>query len=285
MAADNTRQASKAGSTRTQIGKSSVARNAATASADPVVPSRLKQLGIELLGAIEDHRKWINSDRARALETAFAVAGRLLAYAAYIALAYLAFDSFVAIRSGLTAGIYAIPEHTDGSRVALFTILATGLVGPIAIILIGVGIGWIYNLTTAAANRLFPRFVQPLVHPSILFSLVAAFAAFHAAVTATVASGYFYAKVNIEAASPQEAVSIKVIEIPNRDDPEAPEEIARDAPSERELVRLRSMFSSGQPCVQDTQGKELKPQDVDARPEPGLAPGRDCPETKTPVRE
>src|SRR4030067_2113530 len=124
MAPDNARQESKAGSARKPIGKSSVARNAATASA---VHSWLKQLGTELLGAIEDHRKWINADRARALETAFAVSGRLLTYAAYIALAYLAFNSVVAIRSGLTAGIYAIPEHTDGSRVALFPILATGL--------------------------------------------------------------------------------------------------------------------------------------------------------------
>jgi hypothetical protein len=239
----------------------------------------LSQQARELTGAIEDHRKWINSDRARALATTFEVSGRLLTYVAYIFLAYLAFTSFVGIRNGLTTGLYTIPVPSEGSRVALFNILATGLVGPIAIIAIGIGIGWMYNLTTAAANRVLPRFVQPLVHPSIMFAVVTAFVAFHAAVTATAARGYLYAKANVEAASPQETASIasiKVIEIPGRDVPSDAEDTGHVSSNEREVVRLRSMFNSTRPCPKEGQGTELNPQSEVARPEPGLAPGRDC---------
>lgn len=245
----------------------------------------LRQLATELFGAIEDHRKWINSGRARNLETTFEVSGRFLGYAAYIALAYLAFNCVVDIRSGLSTGQYAIPEHVDGSRVALFNILATGLVGPIAIMVIGIGIGWMYNLTTAAANRVLPRFVRPLVHPSIMFAVVVAFAAFHAAVTATVARGYLYAKANIEAASPQEAASIKVIEIPGRDVPSDAEDTGHVSSSEREVVRLRSMFNGGRPCPKEVQGTDLNTQPEAARPEPGLAPSRDCQAEKTAPHE
>ena len=283
MAAENTRQHNGTASATTQADKPSTGRNANTASASAL--SWLRHLTIESLGAIEDHRKWITSDRARTLGSIFEVSGRLLAYAAYISLAWLAFNSFVDIRNGLTTGTYVIPAPSDGSRVALFNILATGLVGPIAIIVIGVGIGWIYNLTTATANRVLPRFVQPLVHPSILFAVVAAFAAFHPAVTATVARGYLFAKANIEAASPQQAVSIKVIEIPDRNVPDVPEVTGHDAPTERELVRLKSMFTSGRPCSNEGQGTELNPQSEVARPEPGLAPGRDCQAEKTAPHE
>jgi hypothetical protein len=260
--------------TRRQNNESSIVRNTNENRAGGT--RLLRQLAIELFGAIEDHRKWINSDRARALGTTFEVSGRLLTYAAYIALAYLAFTSFASIRNGLTTGLYTIPEHSDGSRVALFNILATGLVGPIAIMAIGIGIGWMYNLTTAAANRVLPRFVRPLVHPTIMFAVATAFAVFHAAVTATVARGYLHAKANVEAASPQEAVSVKVIEIPSPDAPSVSEATDQVSTSEREVVRLRSMFNGGRPCSNDVQGAELNPQPEVARPEPGLAPSRDC---------
>lgn len=274
MATDNTRR---------QNNESSIGRNTNENRAGGT--RLLRQLATELFGAIEDHRKWINSDRARALGTTFEIAGRLFAYAAYIALAYLAFNSFVAIRNGLTTGLYAIPEHIDGSRVALFNILATGLVGPIAIMAIGIGIGWMYNLTNAAANRVLPRFVRPLVHPTVMFAVVTAFAVFHAAVTATVARGYLHAKANLEAASPQEAVSIKVIEIPSPDAPGVSEATDHASSSERDLVRLRSMFNGGRPCSNDVQGAELNPQPEVARPEPGLAPSRDCQVEKTAPHE
>jgi hypothetical protein len=235
----------------------------------------LSQLASELKGAIEDHRNWINSDRASVLGTTFDVSGRLLAYAAYAALAYLAFNSFVSIRSGLAGGIYAITEQNDGPRVALFYILASGLAGPIILITIGIGIGWIYNLTTAAANRLFPRFVRPLIHPSIMLAVAAIFAAYHSAVTATMARGYLVAKANIIAASPQETASINLIENPSPEVQGAPEATGQDSPSDRGLVRLRSMFTN-RPCANDGQGAELNPQSEDTRPEPSLAPGRDC---------
>lgn len=283
MASENPRQQDSAASATTRTGQPSVVRNANTVYAGTI--SWLSQQARELTGAIEDHRKWINSDRARALATTFEVSGRLLTYVAYIFLAYLAFTSFVGIRNGLTTGLYTIPVHNDGSRVALFNILATGLVGPIAIIAIGIGIGWMYNLTTAAANRVLPRFVQPLVHPSIMFAVVTAFVAFHAAVTATAARGYLYAKANIEAASPQEAASIKVIEIPGRGVPSDAEDTGHVSSNEREVVRLRSMFNSTRPCPKEGQGMELNPQPEVARPEPGLAPNRDCQVEKTAPHE
>lgn len=243
----------------------------------------LSLLASELMGAIGDHRNWINSERARVLGTTFDVSGRLLAYAAYAALAYLAFNSFVSIRNGLAGGIYVIPEQNDGSRVALFYILASGLAGPIILIAIGIGIGWIYNLTTAAANRLFPRFVRPLIHPSIMFAVAAIFAAYHSAVTATVARGYLVAKANIIAASPQETASINPIEIPGPEVQGVPEATGQDSPSDRELERLRSMFAN-RPCVNDGQGADLNPQSGVTRPEPGLAPGRDCRSVKPALR-
>jgi hypothetical protein len=274
MTVENTRQQRSVVSATTQSDKPSAGQNANTVRA--VLFRWLRHQAIEWRGAIDDHRKWINSDRARALGSTFEVSGRLLTYVVYIILAYLVYTSAVGIRNGLASGLYTIPEHSDGSRVALFTILATGLVGPIAIIAIGIGIGWIYNLTTATASRLLPRFVQPIVHPSILFAVAAAFAALHPAVTQTAAKIYLTAKANIEAASPQETVAIKVIEIPARDVPTGLETTAHVAPSEREVARLRSMFNSGRPCSKDGQGKELNPSSEDARPEPGLAPNRDC---------
>jgi len=237
---------------------------------------RLGKLAVEIRGAIEDHRKWVNSDRARALGTAFEISGRLFTYAAYAALGYLAYNSFVAIRNGLAAGIYVVPVQSDGPRVALFNILAGGLVGPIVIVAIAFAIGWAYNLATAAARRYFPRFVQPCVHPSILFAVVAAFTAYHSTVTTMAAKSYLYAKTNIDAASPDEVVSIKVIEISGQEISHIPDIANHDTPSERELVRLRSMFERGRPCPKENQGTTSNPQTEVVRPEPGLAPGRDC---------
>ena len=274
MEAENTRRRGSAASTTTQVSKPSAGQNTNTVRAD--LFRWLNHRAIELRGAIEDHRKWVNSDRARTLGTTFELSGRLFTYAAYIALVYLAFNCYIGIRNGLAAGVYIIPEQNDGSRVALFNMLAAGLVGPLVIIAIGVGIGWLYNLTTATAHRLFPRFVQPWVHPSILFAVVAAFAAFHSTVTATAAKSWLYVKTNIEAASPKEVVSIKVIEIPGPVVPSAPEATGDGYSSERELVRLKSMFNSARPCSKDGQGTTLNPQSEVARPEPGLAPSRDC---------
>jgi len=245
----------------------------------------LSHLVTEIRGAVADHRNWIDSDRARVLGTTFDVSGRFLAYAAYIALAYLAFNSVLDIRYGLAAGIYSIPEQVDGTRVALFYVLAGGLAGPIAIIVLGIGIGWLYNLTTATANWALPRFVQPCVHPSILFIVVAAFAVYHSPVTATVAKGYLYAKVTIEAASPQEAGSIKIFEIPSPPIPGIAEATIQEIPGDRELARLRSMFNSSQPCPKEGQGTDLTPQAEAERPEPGLAPRQDCQATTTTPHE
>ncbi len=283
MAAANTRRPKRTARATMQADKLSMRHKAANAFASGL--RWLRHLAIELLGAIEDHRKWINSDRARVLGTTFEISGRLLTYAACVALAYLAFNSFADIRSGLLTGLYAIPEHSDGSRVALFNILATGLGGPLAIIAVGIGIGWIYNVTTAMANHALPRIVRPLVRPSILFAVVVAFAAFHAGVTATVARGWLYTKANIEAASPQEAASIKVIEIPGRGNTGASEVTEDDSSNERELVRLKSIFNNGRPCSKEGQGAEWNPPSEAARPEPGFAPNRDCQAEKSAPHE
>lgn len=233
------------------------------------------QLVGEIRGAIEDHRKWITSDRARALETAFKFAGRFYAYAVYLALAYWAFGSVVEIRDGIITGHYVYHVHSEGTRVALFNILIIGLVGPIALIAAGFGAGWVYNLTTAAANHAIPRFVRPLVHPSILFVVVTALAAFNPAVTATLARGYLFVKANVDAATPQETVAIKVIELPVPDNQGIPEVNVLEPTSERELVQLRSMFAN-RPCPNDANLTALNPEQEIVRPEPGLAQRSDC---------
>ncbi len=232
------------------------------------------QLVAELIGAIEDHRKWIDSARARTLGRAFEVTGRLLTYGAYLALAYLAITSFLDIRSGIASGVYAIPEEIGGSRIALFHILAAGLVGPIAIIGIGIGVGWVYNLTVASANQLLPRFMRPLIHPSIMLVVVAAFSVYQSVVSSKVASGYLYAQANIAAASPQQPDTEKVIEIPTLGDADVADQ---NSSSERELLRLKSMFNNRRPCSNGDPGPGLNPQAEGSRPEPGLAPGSDCP--------
>jgi hypothetical protein len=264
--------------TRRQNQKSSIGRNTNENRASGT--RLLRQLATGLFGAMEDHRKWIDSDRARTLGTTFEVTGRLLTYGTYLALAYLGIASFLDIRSGIATGIYAMPGDIGGSRLALFNILATGLVGPIAIIGIGIAVGWVYNLTVASANRLLPRFARPLVHPSVMFVVVAAFAVYQSVVESKVAAGYLYAQANIEAASPQassqEAVLIKVIEIPDPDLQSASEIMGHDSSGEREMVRLQSMFKRARPCSKEGQGTELNPESEFARPEPGLAPGRDC---------
>jgi len=279
MPAENTRRQDKTTTATTQSGKPSTDRNANDVRARLIL--WLTFLAIELRGAVEDHRKWINSDRARALGTTFEVSGRLLAYAAYIVLAYLVFNSFLGIRNGLATGFYAIAGEIEGSRVALFNILAAGLVGPIAIIAIGMGIGWIYNLTTATARRFLPRFVQPWVHPSIMFVVIAALTAFHPAVTAAVAKAYLYAKANIAAGSRHTVLSENRIANPVPDVSISPEATARDTTSERELVRLKSMFHDGRPCPDKAEGVDLNPQPEIARPEPGPAPRRNCQAEKT----
>jgi hypothetical protein len=262
MATDNTRR---------QNNESSIGR---IENENSVGGTRLlKQLAAELFGAIEDHRKWIDSDRARALGTTFEVTGRLLGYGAYLALAYLSFTSYLQIRKGIAAGIYTIPGEVEGSRVALFNILATGLVGPIVIIAIGVAVGWIYNLSVASANRLLPRFVKPLVHPSLMFLVVATFGVYHSTISSSVARGYLYAQANIEAASPQQSNSEKAVVTAA---PGVAVIADRDASSERELVRLKSMFNNRRSCSKDDLGSGLSPQAEPSRPEPGLAPSSDC---------
>ncbi len=279
MVTDNTRRQNKTVSATKLASKPLPSRGANVVVAGVV--RWLKYLATELLGAVQDHRKWINSDRARALETTFVLSGRLLVYSAYIALAYLTVNSFVGIQNGLARGIYAIPEHVDGLRVALFYILAAGLVGPIVVIAVGIGIGWAHNLTTAAANRALPRFAQPLIYPSILLAVVAGFATYHSTVTAMLASGYLYAKSTIEAASPQGAAVIKVIEIPRVDVSGDNEIMENNSSSERELVRLRSIFNKGRPCPVEGQGAEAVSPPELTRPELGLAPRYDCQVGKT----
>jgi hypothetical protein len=232
----------------------------------------LRQMATELFAAMEDHRRWIDSDRARALGTTFEVTGRLLSYGAYLALAYLGVISFLNIRSGLATGIYAIPAAIEGSRVALFNILAIGLLGPMVIVVIGIGVGWVYNLTVASANRLLPRFVRPLVHPSIMFVVVASFGVYHSVVSSTVAKGYLYARANIETASPSNTEKVIVIAAPGS------KVLAdQEASSGRELERLKSMFNHRRPCSNTGLGGQgLDPQAELSRPQPGLAPSGDC---------
>ena len=107
MTADNSRRQRRAASTTTQVSSSS-------AGGDPGgIPESLvrwlTELVSELRGAIEDHRKWTDSDRARSLGNAFVVVGRFLTYAAYLVLAYQTFDSYVDADRGIAAGHYAIP--------------------------------------------------------------------------------------------------------------------------------------------------------------------------------
>ena len=238
-----------------------------------VAVRRLTQLAGELFGAMEDHRRWIDSGRAHTLGTAFEVTGRLLTYGAYLALAFLAVATFLDIRSGIAGGIYAIHGEIGGSRVALFNILATGLVGPIAVIGTGIGIGWAYNLTVASANRLLPRFATPLIHPSVMFVVVATFGAYQAAVSQKVATAYLYAQANIAAASPQHHDAEKVFVIST---PDGADIVDRDSSSERELLRLKSIFNNRRPCSNEGPGPALNSQTEVLRPEPGFAPSGDC---------
>lgn len=243
----------------------------------------LHKLPAELSGSVDDHQNWISSDRARTLESVFIISGRLLSYAAYITLAWLAFRSVIGIRSGIVRGTFTIPEFGDGSRVALFNILAAGLIGPLIIIAIGFGIVWAYNLTAAGAKQALPRFAQPLIYPLFMFAVAAVIAFYHSSITATAARGYLHAKANIEAASPTEtaAVKMKVIEIPGLGILNVDESAEHSASNERELVQLKSIFNNRKPCLQENQGTELNPQPETARPEPGLTPAGDCQEQKT----
>jgi len=256
---------------RRQIHQSSISRTENGNRADAI--RWLRQLAADLIGAVEDHRKWIDSGRARTLGTVFEVTARLLTYGAYFALAYLAVTSYLDIRSGIAAGIYAIRGEVGGSRVALFNILATGLVGPIVIIAIGIGAGWVYNLTVATANRLLPRFARPLIHPSIMVVVVATFGVHQAVVSSIVATGFLYVQANIAAASPRHSDVEKVIVI------SAPAEtdiVGRDASSEGELLRLKSIFNNRRPCSNEGPGPVLDAQAEASRPEPGFAPSSDC---------
>jgi hypothetical protein len=255
----------------------------------------LGQLAAELSGAIGDHRKWIDSDRARTLGTTFEVAGRLFTYGAYLALIYLAFNSFVDIRNGMAMGIYDVPE-IEGSRAVLFRILAAGLVGPIVVIAVGIGVGWVYNLTVAAAYRVLPRFAGPLVHPSVMFAIVAVLGIYHSAVTSKIATGYLTAKATLEAASPAEVTPATDIPVPSHavhnaadsgspgerelarlkaivnnrlppaavessshDLPDATGPAGRDSAGERELARLKEIFNNRRPCSKESPETGLKP--------------------------
>jgi hypothetical protein len=265
---------------RRQIHQSAVSRSENGNHADAT--RWLRQLAGELFGAIEDHRKWIASGRARTLGTVFEVTGRLLTYGAYLALAYLAVTSYLDIRGGIAAGIYAIRSEIGGSRVALFNILAAGLVGPIAVIGTGIGVGWVYNLTVASANRLLPRFVRPLVHPSIMIVVVATFGVYQAVVSSIVATGFLYGRANIAAASPQHADAEKVMVISA---PAGTDVVDRDTSSERELLRLRSIFNNRRPCPQEGTEPALNAQTEASRPEPGFAPSSDCQAEQTSLQK
>lgn len=291
MAAENKRRQNKVASATAQTSKSPIGSESNAVPAGSA--TWLSRQTAELLGAIEEHRRWIHSGRALALGSAFEVAGRLLAYVAFSVLVYQAFTSFVDARHAVATMPYVVPGQIDSSRAALYNILAAGLVGPIVIIALWIGIGWAYNLATAAANRVLARFVQPLVRPAILFAVVAAFAAFHSAVTQTVASGYLFAKVNIEAATPHQVAITKANEVPDPvvpaatvsadHDPVVPSatvSTGQDLSGEGDVQRLRSMFNGGRPCPKVTQGPELDPEAEIVRPEPGLATNRDCPTEK-----
>jgi hypothetical protein len=118
-----------------------------------------------------------------------------------------------------------------------------------------------------------PRFARPLIHPSVMFVVVATFGAFQAAVSQKVATGYLYAQANIAAASPQhhEAEKVFVISIPDGADI-----VDRESSSERELLRLKSILNNRRPCSNEGPGPALNAQTEALRPEPGFAPSGDC---------
>ena len=236
----------------------------------------LRELMQQLLGAVDDHRNWIPSDRARALESAFEISGRLLGYAAFFAIAYLVLNSVLDIRHGLGTGLYRLPESGDDARVALFNILAGGLIGPIVVAAIGFGVGWVYNLTTAAANQALPRFARTLIRPIIIVAVAAAYAAMHSMITATAAIGWLHVKTNIDAALPKNAGSQQTFEALESNDKGTGDAMRHESVNDRELARLKSIFHDSRPCLEEKTGVDINSPTEASRPQPGLAPNRAC---------
>jgi hypothetical protein len=202
----------------------------------------------EILGAIEDHRNWIDSDRARTLGKATEVAGRLLAYGAYLALAYWGYTSWLGIRGALAMGTGLPAAGIGDSRLALFYILAAGLLAPLLLIGIYIGGGWIYNTMVAKAHRALPRFAGPMIHPSLLLVAAAILGFCQTTVLSQIATGCRFAKATVVAASGHKVAATHALDRVNNS-------VNTDLLSDREkeLLRVRAAIIGHYSCLNEEQ--------------------------------
>jgi hypothetical protein len=152
----------------------------------------------ELLLAVQEHHRWINSPRARVLEEWTVRASVLFHYAAYLLFALLAYQLWVGFTYQLPlnspTGLLIAQDSLD-LRSSLFYVFAGAFLIPAGLFVLWFVVKWAYKLLEAAAYRRLPRFMRLPFYPLVLCGVALAGLGYHKPAATLMARVYVEARV------------------------------------------------------------------------------------------
>ena len=141
----------------------------------------------ELQGAMRDHRQWIQSPRAQALEESTEVLVRVLTAAAALAWLWVAYIVWSGAEKALQGRVIEVPADALEARSALFYAFMGAFAIPAAVFAAGFVVVWTYRIGRAVSYRYLPRFVHGLYFPVVLIAAAVVAAEIQPAISATAA--------------------------------------------------------------------------------------------------
>lgn len=121
-----------------------------------------------LQGAVRDHRQWINSPRARALEEGFELLAQVLTYLGLLLWIWVIYLVWFDASKLLAGAVAEAPGDALDARSMLFIVLAGAFVVPAVLFAAVFVVVWAYRLGEALANRWLPRFARCLYFPVVV---------------------------------------------------------------------------------------------------------------------
>ena len=163
----------------------------------------LQQQASNVLAAIQEHHRWIDSPRARALEEWSERISVLLLCGAYLAFGYLGYRLWVDV-TPLAARISQVaPEVTADVldvRSSLFHVFAGAFLIPAGLFVTWFVVKWTYRLLAVAANRRLPRFTRVLVYPVVLCCVALVMHGYRTPITTLLAHAYVQGRATVATA-------------------------------------------------------------------------------------
>lgn len=135
---------------------------------------RLYDLLAEWLGAVRDHRQWVNSIRAKQLEDTVEVLAQALFYLGMLALIWVGYTLWYGADKALIGTTVDVPQDILEARSALGYVLVGAFAVPAVVFGVGFVMVWLYRLGRDVATHSLPRFAHCLYLPLVLLATAAA---------------------------------------------------------------------------------------------------------------